>query len=264
MSTVYLAEHLLMNKRVAVKVLQTRLASDPKTVQRFQREAQAASSLSHPNLVTVHDFNVTADGQAYMVMDFLEGLSLDELISEDKPMPWREAILLLVDICDGVDHAHAKGIVHRDLKPANIMLLASLAPDRRYTPKIVDFGLAKVLDEAALHLTNTGEIFGSPLYMSPEQCQGQPVDTRSDIYSIGCILYATLAGRPPFQGAGVMQTLMMHINAPPPAVPPALGVPAWLEAIAHKAMSKNAELRFQSVADLARSLSNGNAGTVSP
>jgi tRNA A-37 threonylcarbamoyl transferase component Bud32 len=255
MSTVYLAEHIYMRNKVAIKVLRTQSASDPKIIQRFQREAQSSSSLAHKNLVAIHDFNVTKDGKAYMVMEFLEGLSLDEFIDRGKPMPWREAVLLFQEICDGMQHAHSKGVVHRDLKPGNIMLLPSPDPNRRFTPKIVDFGLAKVIDSAGLHLTQTGEVFGSPLYMSPEQCQGKSTDARTDIYALGCIMFATLAGLPPFIGASLMETLMMHLSAPIPPLPGSVEVPSWLQEIVRKALAKQPDERFQSVTDLMESLS---------
>jgi len=250
MSTVYLAEHVLMNKKVAVKVLQAHLASDLTTIQRFQRESQAASSLSHPNLVTVYDFKVTETGQAYMVMEFIEGLSLSELINRSKPMRWREALPLILDICEGLEHAHSKGIIHRDLKPGNVMLLPSPAAERRFTPKIVDFGLAKVWDQAGLQLTHTGEIFGSPLYMCPEQCRAAPMDPRSDIYAMGCLMYAVLTGRPPFEGDNAMETMMMHVSVPPPAMSTDVEVPPWFEQIVQKALAKDPHDRFQTVTEM--------------
>lgn len=256
MSTVYLAEHLMMNKKVAVKVLQTKFASDITTIQRFQRESQASAALNHRNLVAVHDFKVTDTGQAYMVMEFIEGISLAELIAGGKPVRWREAVVLLGEVCEGLEHAHSKGIIHRDLKPGNIMLLPAeeAGSDRRFTPKIVDFGLAKVWDKAGLQLTHTGEVFGSPLYMCPEQCRGEPMDPRSDIYSMGCIMFATLTGRPPFEGSNAMDTMMMHITASPPPFPADLGVPPWFQRIVTQAMAKAPADRFQTVADMKAAL----------
>jgi len=261
MSTVYLAEHLLMKKNVAVKVLQTQCASDPKTIQRFQRESQATSGLSHPNLVNVYDFNVTEEGQAYMVMEFLEGESLSELIYEREAIPWHEALPLFLDVCEGLEHAHSKGVIHRDLKPGNIMLLPAADSNGQFIPKIVDFGLAKVFDNAASQLTQPGEVFGSPHYMSPEQCRGQDIDQRSDIYAMGCIMYATLVGRPPFEGSSIMETVMMHMKDPLPGVPPSLEVPAWLQAIMRKATAKDPEKRYQSVSELKLALANGAAAS---
>ena len=256
MSTVYLAFHLLMNKDVAVKVLQTQFASDPKTIQRFQREAQASFSLSHPNLVAVYDFNVSPEGQAYMVMEFLQGLSLSQVI-ENKPLPWREAIEIFVQILDGVDHAHKKGILHRDLKPGNVMLVPSEVPGQMFQCKIVDFGFAKVSDDVQQQLTRTGEVFGSPLYMSPEQCRGQTMDQRSDMYAIGCIMYACLTGKPPFQGASIMETLAMQLNTAPPSISNTLAVPPWLKEVVYKAMAKDPDIRYQSATHLKEMLLAG-------
>ena len=253
MSTVYLAHQLLMNKDVALKVLHASYASDAKTIQRFQREARATSSLSHPNLVTIYDFSVTETGQAYMVMEYLAGCSLGELLSSGKPVHWHQAVPLFLQICEGVDHAHRNNIIHRDLKPGNIMLLPSPFEKQNFQIKIVDFGIAKVLGEVNAQLTQTGEVFGSPLYMSPEQCQGQELDHRSDIYALGCIMYATLTGRAPFEGRNIMQTLSMHLSASPPAMP---DVPRWLESCVHKCMSKAPDDRFNTAGQLAAALNS--------
>ena len=255
MSTVYLAHQLLMNKDVALKVLHASYASDPKTIQRFQREARATSSLSHPNLVTIYDFSVTDTGQAYMVMEYLAGCSLGELLSNSKPINWRQAVPLFSQICEGIDHAHRSNIVHRDLKPGNIMLLPSAFEKHNFQIKIVDFGIAKVLGDVNAHLTQTGEVFGSPLYMSPEQCQGQELDQRSDIYALGCVMYATLTGHAPFEGRNMMETLSMHLNASPPAIPDA---PKWLESCVHKCMSKDPDDRYNTACQIAEVLTVGH------
>jgi tRNA A-37 threonylcarbamoyl transferase component Bud32 len=258
MSTVYLAEHLLMKKMVAVKLLKTQFSSDTTSLRRFQRESQAASSLSHPNIVGIYDFSVSASGQAYMVMEFVEGQSLGDLLKERKTIPWQEAIELFLDICEGLEHAHSKGIIHRDLKPGNIMLLPPTTSDKNFAPKIVDFGLAKVCDQPELNLTQTGEVFGSPLYMSPEQWQGQHIDLRSDIYAMGCVMYDVLTGNPPFSGANSLETMMMHMNAPVPAMAADLHVPPWLEKIIRKAMAKDPEKRFETVSELKKAIADGD------
>jgi len=258
LSTVYLGRHELMKKDFAIKVLQIKYSSEAKMVQRFQREARAASSLSHPNLVAVHDFNIGDDGQAYMVMEFLEGSSLSDFLKQNGPIPWQKAVPLFLQICEGLNHAHANGVIHRDLKPGNVMLLPS-DEESSLQPKIVDFGFAKVTEEAGQQLTHTGEVFGSPLYMSPEQCEGKRMDKRSDLYALGCIMYQCLAGRPPFQGDSIMSTLFKQMQEAPPAVPEQFAVPDWLENIIQKLLAKNAEDRYQNAVDVIVALNVGLA-----
>ena len=252
--TVYQADHLHLNKTMALKLLHTHLASNPKSIQRFKREARAASQLAHPNLVEVHDFGVSTDGQAYLVMDFLEGRSLDDYLEERDSLPWQEAVPLFLQVLEGLNHAHMRGVIHRDLKPANIMLVPK---DSDFVVKIVDFGLAKITDVNTQKLTQTGEVFGSPLCMSPEQCRGEAADERSDIYSIGCIMYDCLAGTPPFVGESIMETLNMQLSEPPPSMPEEFNVPLWLEEIVGKALQKDVARRQQSVTELSAALWKG-------
>ena len=258
-STVYLAKHLLMNKMVALKVLHLRFASDAKTIQRFQREAQSASSLSHENIVAVFDFGVSPDGQPFMVMEYLEGHSLYEFIRDSGPIPWQDSIAVFSQLCRGLAHAHANRVIHRDLKPGNIMLVPSANVNCQYICKLVDFGFAKIEDDSGKNLTHSGEVFGSPLYMSPEQCHGRRIDVRSDVYSLGCIMYCCLAGVPPYDGTSLMDTMAMHLHAPQPLIPPELNVPNWLQDVVHKAMEKNPVDRFQDVSQLSAQLSAGLA-----
>lgn len=256
MSTVYLAKHLLMNKMVAIKVLQTHIASDTKVVQRFKREAQAVSQLSHKNVVAVYDFGVSPDAQAYMVMEFLQGMSLWEVISQGGPLSWQELAPLMLQVCNGLGHAHGKGVVHRDLKPGNIML-APTENDQEYVAKLVDFGFAKTLESNEQRITRSGEVFGSPLYMSPEQCQGLNADQRSDIYALGCIMFETLVGHPPFVGNSIAETLIMHLNAPPPLIPADSGIPNWMYDVIEKAIRKDPGQRFQNVQEMSAAISSG-------
>jgi serine/threonine-protein kinase len=151
---------------------------------------------------------------------------------------------MMLQLCEGMTVAHEAKVIHRDLKPANVMLVPEGA---KFIVKIVDFGLAKSLDSDAFqNLTQTGEVFGSPLYMSPEQCGGSNVDQRADIYALGCILHYCLVGNPPFQGQTIMETLSKHLREPPPALPKHFEVPAWLESAMRKALAKSADERFQS------------------
>jgi serine/threonine-protein kinase len=226
MSTVYKAQHLFLDKVVAIKLLNQQLASDAKAVQRFQVEAKAAFDLNHPNLLGVYDFGMSRDGQAYIVMDYLEGESLADIIHREKCVGLVRALPIFLDVCKGLTYAHEQGVLHRDIKPSNIMLVKG--PNGRDLAKIVDFGLAKVYDENAMKLTQTGEIFGSPLYMSPEQCRGMVLDNRSDLYSLGVLMYETLAGHAPIVGNGVYETFRKKMSDTPPPFEPSLMVPDWL------------------------------------
>ncbi|HEY9732271.1 MAG TPA: serine/threonine-protein kinase [Drouetiella sp.] len=249
MSTVYLANHVLMNKLMAVKLLHDHLSTDVSAVQRFQREAQTVTLLSHPNILAVHDFGLSPDGVAYLVMDYIDGASLQEYIALKKTIHWQKACQFFLQICSGLQHAHVKGVVHRDLKPGNIMM--TRGEDHSYMLKIVDFGLAKICgDDSAQRLTQTGEIFGSPLYMSPEQCQGGMLDHRSDIYAMGIIMYETITGQPPFRGKSIVETFQKQIIEPPPPIPEALAVPAKLANIIYQSLAKDADDRPQSASEI--------------
>ena len=248
MSTVYLANHVLMNKLMAVKLMHDHLSSDLNAVQRFQREAQTVTLLSHPNILAVHDFGLSPDGLAYLVMDYLDGASLQEYIALKGAIHWQKASSFFLQLCSALQHAHIKGVVHRDLKPGNVMMVRD--ENKTYKLKIVDFGLAKMCDDNALRLTQTGDIFGSPLYMSPEQCQGESLDHRSDIYALGIIMYETLSGAPPFKGRGVIQTFQKQISEAPPALPAGLSIPEPLAQLVYKALAKNPNDRQQSAAEL--------------
>lgn len=250
MSTVYLAKHQFLNKNVAIKVLHSNLASDAKSVQRFQMEAKAAFDLTHPNLLTIYDFGISQDGQAYIVMDYIEGESMADLVQRQGRIDITQALPLFYDICLGLAHAHEKNVLHRDIKPSNVMLLKG---DSRIIAKIVDFGLAKSYDESAMKLTQTGEIFGSPLYMSPEQCQGTALDKRSDIYSLGCLFYESLSGIPPIKGDSAYDTFKRKFSDTPPAFDPALNIPGWLSALIMSMLSVRREERPASAQSLAKS-----------
>ncbi len=226
MSTVYKAQHMFLDKVVAIKLLNHQLASDARAVQRFQVEAKAAYELNHPNLLGVYDFGMSTDGQAYIVMDYLEGESLSEIIQREKHISLVRALPIFLDVCKGLNYAHEQAILHRDIKPSNVMLVQGQYG--KQVAKIVDFGLAKIYDENAMKLTQTGEIFGSPLYMSPEQCRGLPLDNRSDLYSLGVLMYETLSGHAPIMGNGVYETFQKKLTELPPPFEPSLAVPEWL------------------------------------
>lgn len=220
MSTVYKARHKVMNKVCAVKILNYNLTSKKESLQRFQREAKAASSLNHPNVISVMDCGVTSENHAFLIMDYLEGESLSEAIKRDGKLPAARALPIFLQTCEAVAHAHERAVIHRDLKPSNLMLIEH--EGQQDFVKILDFGIAKLLDvnispddETHQKLTYTGDVFGSPLYMSPEQCAGSESDQRSDIYSMGCLMYETLCGMPPFVGANTLDTLRLKLSDTP-------------------------------------------------
>lgn len=259
MGVVYLAYHELMDKQVAIKMLRAALVTDSMSVKRFTREAQAASKLNHPHIITMYDHGFTNTGQPFMVMDYLRGHALSQVIKESGNVGVDRAINILVQSCDALDHAHKNGVIHRDLKPANIMLIT--AEDEVDYVKVVDFGVAKVMQpgvsQEAQSLTQAGEVCGSPVYMSPEQCLGKELDARSDIYSMGVLIYETLTGKLPFLGKNMVETMQMHVQETPKRfneMRPDLFIPERVEAVVLKALSKDPDLRPQTMGELANDL----------
>lgn len=209
---VFKAKHPQLEKLVAVKMIQ-RNELRPEVQARFEQEARAISKLDHPNIADVFDFGLTERKQPYMVMEFVEGKTLQKLLHEQDHLTFDQSIGIFLQVCEGLSHAHELGIIHRDVKPANIILkeVAGTAP----VVKILDFGCAKIRDLSTKQspiLTKVGEIVGSPPYMSPEQIQGQPMDQRSDIYSLGCTLYETLTGYVPHVGDDPIEILVKHLE----------------------------------------------------
>lgn len=259
MGKVYKARHKLMKRTVAIKMLLPHLISSAQALKRFQKEAEATSVLNHPNIMTVFDFGITENsGMPYLVMDYLEGISLSNVLQDEGRLPYDRAVKIFIQAATALAHAHSKGIIHRDLKPSNIMLIDfDGQPDFL---KLVDFGIAKLLiksDGEAENLTQTGEIFGSPLFMSPEQCRGLELDGRSDIYSLGCVMYRALTGRPVFSGQTMVECLYKQVHDVPlnfSTVCPELNLPDELEAIVLKCISKEPEQRFDSMNDLKTAL----------
>ncbi|MBS1953171.1 MAG: tetratricopeptide repeat protein [Cyanobacteria bacterium SZAS-4] len=259
MGMIYKAKHILMKRIVAIKMMHPQYVSSASNLKRFQQEAQAASALSHPNILAVFDFGLTPAGAPFLVMDFLEGTNLAEVLDEVGLLPASRATNIFAQACAGLAHAHSKGVIHRDLKPGNIMLVEF--DQRKDFVKIVDFGIAKVLpsgDESeAAHLTQTGEVFGSPLYMSPEQCRGRNLDIRSDIYSLGCVMYRTLTGSSPFFGQDPMECMYKQVNEAPNKffeTNPDTKAPEALEAIVFKCLAKEPADRYQTMSELKEAL----------
>lgn len=253
MGKVYRARHLRMERVVAIKVLNSELAQDPNSVKRFQQEAQAASHLSHPNIIVVHDFGLTEEQIPYIVMEYLEGFSWQDLIRGQGNIDPVRLYRYFWQAAAALDHAHNKGILHRDLKPSNIFVMDTEAePD---FVKVLDFGLAKLMPwsgKESQHLTKTGEVFGSPIYMSPEQCMGKKLERYSDIYSMGITLYEALVGKPPFKGANTIQTATKHMSEPPPPMSyfrPDLKIPPQLESVILRSLRKDPLERYETMAD---------------
>jgi len=253
MSTVYMARHTVTDKVVAIKFMHPHLASRGKNWTRFQLEAKAAAKIYHPNVLSVYDCGVTSDGRPFLIMDYLEGTTLADLIAAEGPMKPQRAVAAFLQICRGLASAHQNGVIHRDLKPGNIMVIAT-GNDEDHL-QIVDFGIAKLLPQEGVsgHLTQTGEVFGSPLYMSPEQCTGQRLDLRSDVYSMGCLMYETLTGSAPFVGDSYLDTMykQMHEVVPNVCTNDRRGnVYRRLAQIISKALEKDACDRYQSMEEL--------------
>ncbi|MBA3993598.1 MAG: hypothetical protein C0469_08730 [Cyanobacteria bacterium DS2.3.42] len=259
MGVVYQVEQIILGREMALKTLDGHDVKDG-TWRRFQQEAKATSMLDHPNLISVHDSGVIDGKHPYFVMDLVLGTTLAKLVEEKGPLSVEEALPIFIQVCFGLAYAHELGIVHRDLKPSNIMLVKPPGGGP-FTAKIVDFGIAKLhMNEGAdiQGLTKTGEIFGSPLYMSPEQCLGVAVDHRSDIYALGCVLFEALTGLPPFLGNTSLSTMMKHQSEKAPTLKEAtLGkeFPKEVEKLVAQLLEKDPEKRYQSLNNVAKDLS---------
>ena len=250
---VFKAVDVTLKRDVAIKVLRDELAADPHFLERFRREAQLHAKLSHANVATVHAFLNEGDKQ-FMVMEFIAGIALDEFIRSGGPVPAERALDMFRQVLGGIEHAHRCGVIHRDIKPANIMLADS------GDLKVMDFGIARALD-CQEQLTRHGHVAGTARSMAPEQIRGETADMRSDIYSLGIVLYTLLAGRPPFDGKTDLELMNMQLEqAPPPLHSQGVNVPPQVEAALMKALHKNPAARFQTVGDFACALDACRAG----
>ncbi len=250
MGAVYRARHVLLDEIVALKVIHESLAEDPKVRERFLREARAALKVSHPNAIPVRDFGISAEGVLFMTLGFSSGRSLRALIAEEKRYTVPRAVAIVRQCLLALREAHLHHVVHRDLKPENILVEEAGTPNE--VARICDFGLAKHTDGGKANLTITGDsVIGTPFYMSPEQAQGMPVDHRSDIYSMGCILHELLSGSAPFEGPVSIVVLMRHVREAPPRLSKIVpGIPAKLEALVARMLAKAAADRPQSAAEV--------------
>jgi len=256
MGTVYSGRLVALEKPVAIKVLRDVEDDDDQAMGRFEREARTAGSLGEEHIVDIFDFGRSGDGLAYLVMELLDGRDLGDLLARYRMLPIERAVPIIMQCCQALGAAHAAGIVHRDLKPENIFLIER--GQNRDFVKIVDFGLAKITEtettgEPGRKLTKTGMIFGTPQYMSPEQCTGKPTDHRADIYALGIIMYEMLAGRVPFDGENFMGILNQHLMDPPPPIREIAGanVPPALEMVVYRCLDKKAGQRPASMRDVA-------------
>lgn len=270
MGIIYLAKDLTSpgaDELVALKILATSARHNETMRSRFLAEAKAASSLSHSNIVKVRDFAFSKDGLPFMVMDYIEGQCLSQLL-EAGQIDSVKAVNISIDICNALAHAHNRRVIHRDIKPSNIMICGDI--DGNFKTILLDFGIAKIFSEpgeVSLRLTETGEVFGSPLYMSPEQCMGQKIDNRSDIYSLGCVLYECLTGNSPFEGDNFLNVIFRHVNEQPK--PFAATAPyKSVQSVIFKALSKQPGERYQNMTEfrqnLEHCLNDLNKGAESP
>lgn len=251
-ATVYKAEQKGLRRSVAIKILHAEFVDKPDKIRRFQHEAESISTLVHPNVAAVYDYGVLPEGQPYLAMELAPGTTLSSVLSECKRFDSERALKIFLQACDGIAAAHAMGLIHRDIKPSNILL--DKAEDGTETVKILDFGLAKVVsDESGSreHLTMTGEVLGTPAYMSPEQCTGGPIDFRTDIYSFGCVMYEVLSGRLPIEGDNSYEMMNKHINEAPVSLSKSgAAVPPRMVKIVAKALEKDPADRFEDFDDL--------------
>jgi DNA-binding response OmpR family regulator len=263
---VYIAKHVDLGTTVALKVLHLNISAHSDTARRFHREARLSGLLSHPNIVAVRDFGIAEQGPPYIVMELIEGASLAEVLELNGRPPVHDVIDIFYQACAGLDYAHKKDVVHRDIKPSNLMFMKNGSAGM--IVKIVDFGLARPIDVDGgfANITQTGDVVGSPPYMSPEQCRGEKVDKRSDIYSVGCAMFEALNGRPPFTGENPVEILVKHLTLQPPEInlidsvlPPSHQIA--LGKIIAKCLEKDRENRYQTASELMEDLAQISSPT---
>ncbi|HSB54454.1 MAG TPA: serine/threonine-protein kinase, partial [Gemmatimonadales bacterium] len=254
MGQVYLAEHVKMGRRCAIKIMSPAMMKDPDAISRFNREAANASRIGHPNVCAIYDFGETPEGLIYLAMEFIEGRSLNSILDESHTLPIPRAASIITQCADALQVAHDLGIVHRDLKPDNIMVTTARGRD---TVKVVDFGIAKAVgaDGGAQKVTKTGFVVGTPEYMSPEQLAGDPVDGRSDLYSLALVFYRMLTGSSPFPADSQQETMIKRLTDDPlplATARPDVRFPADLQRVMDRALARSPQDRYPSSAEFAR------------
>jgi serine/threonine-protein kinase len=251
MSSVYRCIDLFVDRIVAVKMLFEDRVSNPKALSRFRREARAIAKLNHPNIVRLYAFNFDLSAP-YIVMESVEGTTLANLIERKGPLTVEQVFRLAEQLCQALQYAHENGVIHRDLKPSNIIV--EHMDESRIQVKVLDFGIAKMIDDTAPGATATGELFGTPAYMSPEQALGKMVDARTDQYSLGCVLFECLTGTPPFVGSGKLSVMMQHVQLEAPSLEETTfgcrDFPGQLQPVIAKMLAKNVDERFESMTDV--------------
>jgi serine/threonine-protein kinase len=269
MGAVYEAKHTLIGKRVAVKVLLEKFLTKSDFVARLLQEARLASSIGHENIVDVTDFGTTDDGRSFVVMEFLDGEALSQLVMREAPLPVERSLRIARQVASALGAAHAKGIYHRDVKPENVYLVRRADAD---FVKVVDFGISKAVKQGgqgdegpeAYRLTHTGLLLGTPLYMSPEQARGdEDLDHRVDVWALGVMMYECLTGEVPFRAnnyLGIISQVLTHTAVPPSKLRPELGIPDAVEAVVMRAMEKDRSRRYAAMSDLERDLERLLAG----
>jgi serine/threonine-protein kinase len=246
----------MIQRPTAVKVMEAQAARSPEALARFEREVQLSATLTHPNTITIYDFGQSEDATFYYVMEYLDGLDLQRLVEKFGPLPPERTAFILRQVCGSLAEAHSRGIIHRDLKPSNIFLTER---GGLYDfVKVLDFGLAKQMRSSPddVQLTQVGRVFGTPLFMAPETAAEDNVDHRADQYSVGCVAYWMLTGRPPFEGTSPYDVIAKHlkVDAQPPSSISELPISQELDTVVLKCLTKRSADRFQDMAELGEAI----------
>jgi serine/threonine-protein kinase len=261
MGTVWVAEHTLIGRRAAMKLLLPAYSSNASIVQRFFNEARAVAAIADPGIVQIFDFGVHADGTAYIVMELLAGETLEARLRRVGRLSALDAVRLVRQVAVSLATAHGCGVIHRDLKPENLFVVGDPAVTGGERPKVLDFGIAKLTGEDSKHKTRTGMMLGTPMFMSPEQCRGAGgIDHRTDVYSLGAVLFCLVVGRPPFEGEGSGDVIIAHVRDQPPVPSSLAAVPPALDAVILRCLEKQPARRFQTMEELAAALAQVDHG----